>query len=134
MNKKVFFTLACAAILALGFVCQKQSSLNVLVDNNIEALTNGEGGSYVTLETLPALTTGYTEVWYDYHDPKGYVLFWYETTEGCRKGSKVESGGNAIWRFFYEMGMAGDPDKYLCTWGEGNKEDGHCYEIVVHAN
>ena len=138
MNKKVIFTLACAAVLALGFVCQKQSSLNALVDNNIEALTSGEGGTYFTLETLPALTTGYTTIWIDPKDPKyGYELVWEETREGWRKGVKIESAsgiGGWIHNFLYEMGMAGDPNKYLCIWNEGNKEDGYCYEIVVNSS
>ena len=130
MNKKVFFTLACAAVLALGFVCQKQSSLNALVDNNIEALTSsGEGGANVSFEPLSALTTGYT----DYHyDPSNYNLtipVWCETTEGWRKGALIETG-STLSQILHAI-FGGDANKYLCTLGEGNKYDGVCYEIVV---
>lgn len=115
MNKKVFFTLACAALLALGFVCQKQSSVNALVDNNIEALTSGDGGN-VSLESVNALTTGYTK-FYAGHNPftgeEEWIERWMPMQEGFRQGGSI---GNNM---------------YLCTWSEGNKLQGYCYEIVV---
>lgn len=115
MKKKVFFTLAFAAILALGFVCQKQSSVNALVNNNIEALTYGDGGN-VSLEPANTLTMGYTKVFL-HNDPithiPVYIDMWLPTREGYKQGPRI------------------DGDMYMCTLGEGNKYDNICFEIYV---
>lgn len=71
MKKKVFFTLAFAALLTLGFVCQKQSSVKALIDNNIEALTDIDGESDVEIVVVPCYPPG-TGWGFDHFPQSGY--------------------------------------------------------------
>jgi hypothetical protein len=125
MNKKVFFTLACAAILALGFVCQNQSSVNALVDNNIEALTSSEGGANVSIES----TTTYT--WVNNPDnPAFYAPMAYHPVAGTVWTSSDHSLWDHIVAFFNGGVYSGD--KYWCSETLTQVPTTYvCYEIVV---
>lgn len=51
----------------------------------------------------------------------------------CSTNSQALESGYFINQVLsYVFGV--DPNKYLCVFGEGNKYDGICYEIVVYAD
>lgn len=75
MKKYLFITVLCSVAIALFFVAQKQSSLNVLVSNNVEALSDNDT-DYIEAKfgklyrnTLCEYPTEYT--------PKSNIGFWY---------------------------------------------------------
>lgn len=119
MKKKILISVVSSVAIALFFAGQKQSSINVLVSDNVEALSDGDTDIFkvfgiLTKHTLKEYPTSST-----LPDSKGYDY-----------ASKSSS-------YVLHPGAANDPDARLCNQPElvninSTRYGIYCYTITPY--